>query len=274
MDKNDLSIEKREPGFFASLFGAEPETVLINSDGEVVAKVETEKPGLIGSLFGEEPKQVIVDNDGEKIATFKTESPGLIGSLLGEEDRTVLVDDDDEIIAEFDREEPGIVGQLFGEESKTVLLDPEGDKLASFEMEEPGIVGQLLGEKAKRLVRFDDEHVDELRAKFGMPGFNENVEARCDPERPSDADDYFVCEDEDTLMEHVDDFDEDEDEDEDFDEDDEVTYLMASGKVQVHRKSRTSSGWTITIITYESKDEYRRQQRIFKMALELVKRDR
>ena len=64
MDENDQSIEKREPGFFASLFGAQPETVLVNSDGDVVGKVETEEPGFLGSLFGEEARQLIV-NEGK-----------------------------------------------------------------------------------------------------------------------------------------------------------------------------------------------------------------
>jgi hypothetical protein len=177
MDDNDLSIEKREPGLLASLFGAQPETVLVNSDGDVVGKIETEEPGFFGSLMGEEAKQVIVNEDGDKIASFEREEPGVLGSLMGEEAETILVDEDGEKLASFDKEEPGFIGKLLGDKDKTVLLDKDGDKLATFDREEPGIVGKLLGEKAKRLIRFNPERAEEMRRTLA----SEAEENGCSP---------------------------------------------------------------------------------------------
>ena len=166
MDEHDISIEKRDPGFLASLFGAEPETVLVNKEGDVVGKIQTEEPGFLGSLCGQEAKQVIVDSDGEKVASFEEEEPGFIGSLLGEKSHTVLVGEGGDKLAEFDSEEPGMAGTLLGDKPKSILVDDEGEKLATFEREEPGLIGSVFGEESKRVIHFEKERVEGLQRRI------------------------------------------------------------------------------------------------------------
>lgn len=274
MDDNDLSIEKREPGFFASLFGAEPETVLVNKDGGVVGKIETEEPGFFGSLVGEESKQIIVNEDGDKVATFEKETPGFFASLMGEKEKTVLVDEDGDKLASFDKEEPGLLAGLLGEKAKNILVDKHGDKLATFEKEEPGFIGKLVGDKAKRLIRADPERADEIRRVLSRKKASDTSTEEPEPECSDDCshspylgDDDDGCdgsavpegkeEDEDAVDEVL------------LEDGDEVTYQLASGAIQIHSRERTSSGFNITIITYKSREEYDWHQRLLKMFREM-----
>jgi hypothetical protein len=272
MDEDDLSIEKREPGFFASLFGAQPETVLVNSDGDVVGKIETEEPGFFGSLCGEEAKQVIVNEDGDKIASFEKEEPGFFGSLMGESAKTNLVSEDGSKLASFDTEEPGLIGGLLGEKAKKILVDSDGNKLATFDREEPGFVGSLLGEKSKNLIRLERERVAEIRKmlrelKDGEDETSNNEDDTQDDFETSSGSVHY------TPTEEADDnSDDSESRTVIAKTDNEVVYLTRSGKIQLQTTKRTSYGFDITTITFDSIEEYRRHLSLLKMFREMDKK--
>lgn len=251
MDDDDLSIEKREPGFIASLFGAQPETVLVNKDGDVVGTVEMREPGFFGSLMGEKSESVIVDSDGNDVATFDKDG-----------ETTVLKGDDGATLASFEKTDPGFIARLLGDKPERILQGADGERLATILREEPGLLGSLMGEQGKTLIRPDEDKLAELRRLLHRAGVENIEEDRSNSSSSSDWDDdessdYSLpsvqgrrsinrrpAHERDAIIS-----------DEENDDDQRVQRFR-SGKVVVQDTSRSGDMINVYIITFKSEAEY------------------